>query len=130
LVADVLGKMSSPGLENFAVLVVDDNPGVRAMAVDMFEALGFTVLDSYNGDHALRLLGERPDIRLLFADVRMPGMNGVELAERAQRMRPDVKIVLTSGYVDGAPVEHFPFLPKPYRVADLAALVKGGPPRA
>jgi CheY-like chemotaxis protein len=119
--------MSAADIENFAVLVVDDNPGVRAMAVDMFEALGFTVLDSYNGDHALRLLAERADIRLLFADVRMPGMNGVELAEKARRLRPDVKIVLTSGYVDGAPVEHFPFLPKPYRVSDLAALVGGRP---
>jgi CheY-like chemotaxis protein len=119
--------MSGMGVENFAVLVVDDNPGVRAMAVDMFEALGFTVLDSYNGDHALRLLAERPDIRLLFADVRMPGMNGVELAERAHQLRPDIKIVLTSGYVDGAPVDDFPFLPKPYRVADLAALFSGKP---
>jgi CheY-like chemotaxis protein len=119
--------MSSADIENIAVLVVDDNPGVRAMAVDMFEALGFTVLDSYNGDHALRLLAERADIRLLFADVRMPGMNGVELAEKARRLRPDVKIVLTSGYVDGAPVEDFPFLPKPYRVSDLAALVGGRP---
>jgi CheY-like chemotaxis protein len=119
--------MSSADIENIAVLVVDDNPGVRAMAVDMFEGLGFTVLDSYNGDHALRLLAERADIRLLFADVRMPGMNGVELAEKARRLRPDVKIVLTSGYVDGAPVEDFPFLPKPYRVSDLAALVGGRP---
>src|SRR5919199_5702356 len=114
--------MSRSEFENFAVLVVDDNPGVRAMAVDMFEALGFTVLDSYNGDHALRLLADHPEIRLLFADVRMPGMNGIELAEKAQRLRQDLRIVLTSGYVDGAPVETFPFLPKPYRVSDLAAL--------
>lgn len=116
--------MTESGKENIAVLVVDDNPGVRAMAVDMFEALGFTVLDSYNGDHALRILAERGDIRLLFADVRMPGMNGLELAEKAQRLRPDLKIVLTSGYVDGAPVDTFPFVPKPYRVSDLAALLR------
>jgi CheY-like chemotaxis protein len=117
--------MSLNVTEHFAVLVVDDNPGVRAMAVDMFDALGFKVYDSYNGDHALRLLAERPEIRLLFADVRMPGMSGLELATKAQRLRGDLKIVLTSGYVDGAPVDDYPFVPKPYRVADLAALLGG-----
>jgi hypothetical protein len=54
-------------------------------------------------------------------------MNGVELAERAHQLRPEIKIVLTSGYVDGAPVDDFPFLAKPYRVADLAALFSGKP---
>jgi CheY-like chemotaxis protein len=110
--------------DTLAVLVVDDNPGNRAMAVDMFEALGITVFDAYNGADALRLLSVHAEIVLLFTDVRMPGMDGTMLAREAQRMRPDLRIVLTSGYLDGAPVDGMPFLRKPYRMTDLAALVR------
>lgn len=109
-----------------AVLVVDDNPGVRATAVDMFQALGFNVYDAYNGADALNLLAAHRDIALLFADVRMPGMSGTELAEQARQIRPDVKVVLTSGYIDGPPIKNVPFLRKPYRVSELAALVLPG----
>ncbi len=114
--------LSTPA--EIAVLVVDDQPTVRAVAVDMFEALGMTVYDAYNGRDALNLLIMHPEIVLLFADVRMPGMTGDELARQAQAIRPDLKIVLTSGYVDGISLPHVPFLRKPYRLSDLAALVK------
>jgi CheY-like chemotaxis protein len=112
--------------DTLAVLVVDDNPGNRATAVDMFEAIGLRVYDAYNGPDALRLLAAHREIALLFADVRMPGMSGTELAAEARRMRPDLRVVLTSGYLDGAPVEGLPFLRKPYRLTDLAALVGQG----
>src|SRR5215213_11610110 len=82
-----------------AVLVVEDVPQIRATAVQLFEELGCTVFDAYNGHGALQLLEARPEIQVLFADVRMPGMSGPELAEAAQRLRPDLRIVLTSGYV-------------------------------
>ena len=82
-----------------SVLVVEDNPMSRATAVDMFIDLGFTVFEAYNGYHALALLERHPEISLLFVDVRMPGMSGPELAELVRQRRPDIKIVLTSGYV-------------------------------
>jgi CheY-like chemotaxis protein len=107
-----------------AVLVVDDDPRVRAMAVDMFTSLGLRVLDAYNGFDALRLLAARPEIMLLFTDVRMPGMTGADLAAEARRMRPDLAVVLTSGYLDATPLDGLPFLRKPYRMTDLAALVR------
>jgi CheY-like chemotaxis protein len=99
------------------VLVVDDNPLARATAVHLFEDLGFKVVDAYNGATALQLIDIHPEIGLLFVDVRMPGMNGPELAEAAQRARPDLKIIFTSGYVDrrDAP-PNVPFVPKPWRV--------------
>jgi CheY-like chemotaxis protein len=109
--------------DTVTVLVVDDNPGVRATAVDMFRALGFAVYDAYNGADALNLLAVHREISVLFADVRMPGMSGPDLAEQARNIRPDLKVVLTSGYVDGPPVKNIPFLRKPYRVSELAALV-------
>ena len=65
------------------VLVVEDNPMSRATAVEIFEDLGFAVLDTYNGHHALALLEARLEIGLLFIDVRMPGMSGPELGRGA-----------------------------------------------
>jgi CheY-like chemotaxis protein len=106
------------------VLVVDDNAGNRAMTVDMFQALGFTVYDVGSGRKALDRLAAHPEITLLFTDVRMPGMDGVALAREAQMMRPGLKIMLTSGYLDGAPIHGYPYLRKPYRMRDFAALVR------
>jgi CheY-like chemotaxis protein len=108
---------------NWTVLVVEDDPLVRATAVDLFEGLGLRTCDAYNGDDALDLLASRPDIRLVFADVRMPGMDGPALARRIAAARPDVKIVLTSGYVGEEQAQGFRFVPKPLRMEDVAAVV-------
>jgi CheY-like chemotaxis protein len=106
------------------VLVVDDSPVARATAVDLFEDLGFKVLDAYNGATALRLIEAHPEIALLFVDVRMPGMSGPELAEAAQNLRPRLKIVFTSGYVDGRYLPpNAPFVPKTWRVDEVADAV-------
>jgi CheY-like chemotaxis protein len=109
-----------------AVLVVDDEPNVREVAVDLFEALGLKVYEAYNGDRALQLLQAHEDIGVLFTDVRMPGMNGVDLARQAQKLRPDVKVVLTSGYMGEVPeAPDLPMVPKPWRQDDLAGLLAG-----
>src|SRR3954468_22199027 len=111
-------------MSNVAVLVVDDVPQVRATAVRIIEDLGCEVFDAYNGHQGLKLLQAHPEIEVLFADVRMPGMSGTELAEAAQRLRPDLKIVLTSGYVGPKDVPaHIPFVPKPWRVDAIAEVV-------
>ena len=107
-----------------AVLVVEDMPQARATAVGIMQALGCTVFDAYNGHQALKLLQVHPEIQVLFTDVRMPGMSGTELAETAQRLRPDLKIVLTSGYVGPKDVPaDITFVPKPWRVDALAEAV-------
>jgi CheY-like chemotaxis protein len=109
------------------VLVVDDEPAVRAVAVDMFQSLGLRVIEAYNGDDALWMLYRHPEIAVLFTDVRMPGMSGVELAEHAQRIRPDLRIVLTSGYLGEAPARPDLTVPKSWRQKDLAQLLAGIP---
>ena len=107
-----------------SILVVEDNPLSRATAVDMFKNLGFTVLDAYNGHHALALLEARPEISLLFVDVRMPGMSGIELARVVHKRCPNIKIILTSGYVGEEVVPSgLNFVPKPWRVEQVAQLV-------
>ena len=111
-----------------AVLVVEDMPRARATAVGIMEALGCTVFDAYNGHQALKLLQAHPEIMVLFTDVRMPGMSGTELAEEAQRLRPDLKIVLTSGYVGPQDVPaDITFVPKPWRVDAIAETVSPAP---
>ena len=98
----------------------------RATAVSMFEALGYSVFDAYNGQHALALLEARPEISLLFVDVRMPGMTGPELSQIVRKRRPDIKIVLTSGYVGEEAVPNgLAFVPKPWRVEQVAKAVGG-----
>ena len=111
-------------MSNVAVLVVEDVPQVRATAVRIMEDLGYTVSDTYSGQHALKLLQAHPEIQVLFADVRMPGMSGIELAEAAQRLRPDLRIVLTSGSVGQKDVPaDIPFVLKPWRANDIAEAV-------
>ena len=108
-----------------AVLVVEDMPQVRATAVQLFEELGCAVFDAYNGQSALKILEARPEIQVLFADVRMLGMSGPELAQAARRLRPDLRIVLTSGYVSRDEVPRdIPFVPKPWHTDDLAQVVR------
>ncbi len=107
-----------------SMLVVEDNPLSRATAIAMFEELGFTVFDTYNGHHALALIEARPEIKLMFIDVRMPGMSGSELAEVVRRRRPDIKLILTSGYVGEEAVPRgLAFIPKPWRVDQIARAV-------
>lgn len=111
-------------MNNVAVLVVEDVPQVRATAVRILQDVGCEVFDTYHGGEALNLLRSHPEIEVLFADVRMPGMNGFELAEAARRLRPDLKVVLTSGYVSRLDVpDTFDFLAKPWRAEDVADAV-------
>src|SRR3954464_13550392 len=117
-------------MSGLAVLVVEDVPQIRATAVQMFQELGCEVFDAYNGQGALKILEARPEIQVLFADVHMPGMSGPELAQAARRLRPDLKVVLTSVYVsrDEVPGD-IPFVPKPWRTGDLVQVVRRAPPQ-
>lgn len=107
------------------VLVVEDDPFVRAEAVELFRELGCRVLDTYHAEGALALLDQNPVIDILFTDVRMPGMDGLSLAQQVRRRRPDIMVVLTSAYTPPIAIEPpMTFLPKPWRRPDLAALLE------
>ncbi|MFL6658685.1 MAG: PAS domain S-box protein [Massilia sp.] len=106
-------------------LVVDDQEDVLAMALELFQALGYEVLSANNGAEALEILRRTPDISVLFSDVVMPGMSGIELGHEARRLSPDLKIILASGYAAPAlkaanvEIDDFQLLPKPYSVAQI-----------
>jgi CheY-like chemotaxis protein len=119
------GKIDCDGL---TVLVVDDEPAIRELAGLFFEDLGARVLTAEDGLTALDLLAVEP-IDLLFTDVRMPGMDGIDLAQEAARRWPRLRIVLTSAYTDRAPDPTLFFLPKPYRSADISRMLLDVRPR-
>src|SRR3954469_16488036 len=80
------------------VLIVDDQPDVLDMASEMFRTLGFDVITATSGRQALEILARTHDIHLLFTDVVMPGLSGVELGKQARELSPQTKVMLTSGY--------------------------------
>jgi CheY-like chemotaxis protein len=81
------------------ILVVDDEPDVRALARDMLVAAGYEVLEAGDGEEALRVAEAHPaPIHLLLTDVVMPRLNGVELAGQLTGRRPDTKVLYMSGF--------------------------------
>jgi PAS domain S-box-containing protein len=112
------------------VLLVDDQPDVLETAISLFTHLGYEVLSADNAAQALETLRQHPDIAILFSDVVMPGMSGVELGKLARREFPDLKIVLASGYVKNAlrdqmpDIGNFEMIAKPYRLSDLIRVLK------
>ncbi len=116
---------------NEAILVVEDNAMVRAYVESELKALGYRVIVTRNAPAALDILRGPEKIDLLFSDVVLPGgMFGPELAKEATRLRPRLKILLTSGYTEH-PVEasdglghEVRILNKPYRRHELAAVLR------
>lgn len=112
-----------------AILVVEDEPGVRQITADILEELGHRVLVAGNGPEALEALEREPALDLLITDVVMPGgISGTALAAQARQSRPKLRVLLVTGYRFGddgnAEATGFDMLRKPYRPAQLAAKVQ------
>jgi signal transduction histidine kinase/CheY-like chemotaxis protein len=108
------------------ILLVDDDPDVRAVAAAMLREAGHMVIEAGSGGAALERLDHGPHIDLLIADLAMPGMNGFELARAARQERPDLPILFVTGFADMARAEdslHETVLQKPFRADELAAKV-------
>jgi signal transduction histidine kinase len=111
------------------VLVVEDDEGVRQIAVGILEDLGYHVVEAQDGRTALDLFDRTPDIHLVFTDLVMPGMSGRDLAEELMKREMGAKVLLTSAYTDRLTAETTPsavtgFLHKPYGESDLAQAVR------
>ncbi|SEE21059.1 ATP-binding protein [Bradyrhizobium erythrophlei] len=113
------------------VLVVEDDRLVRSYVLTQIESLGYTTRSANNGGEALAVLDSGTPIDLLFTDVIMPGaMNGRDLATEAQRRRPGLRVLFTSGYTDdaidqdGKLEQGILFLAKPYSRAQLARMLR------
>jgi PAS domain S-box-containing protein len=118
-----------------AVLVVDDDAAVRRMTGDRLLALGYAPIMVSGADAALAVLSGGQDVDLVFTDMMMPdGRTGLELARELRRIRPDLPVLMTTGYagemLDVERVDGLPLIRKPYRQEELsnairAALAKG-----
>jgi PAS domain S-box-containing protein len=113
------------------VLVVEDQDEVRGLTTTILRGYGYHVLEAANGAEALKLCESfRGVIHLLVTDVVMPGMNGRELADRLNAVRPETRVLFTSGYTanviskQGVLDPGVAFLPKPFLPEGLAAKVR------
>jgi CheY-like chemotaxis protein len=100
------------------VLVVEDEPLILMLAIEMIRDAGFEPLWASNADEAIRILESPGDIRIVFTDINMPGsMDGIRLAQAVRGRWPPIKIIVMSGF-SGGDLKLLPegsqFIPKPY----------------
>jgi CheY-like chemotaxis protein len=113
------------------ILLVEDEPGVRAIAKELLEMTGYTVLEAENGADALEVARRfEGDIDLLISDVIMPRVGGRELAERLGAARPAMRVLFVSGFTDDTIARHgvleegVAFLQKPFTLETLSQKVR------
>ena len=117
-------------MEKSVVLVVEDEPVVRMIAVEMLEDAGWSVVEFATADDAIAFCG-RPenDIAAVFTDINMPGdADGLDLAALVAASRPKAAVVVTSGRYQEPPAElaaRVRFLPKPWNARDLLTAIAG-----
>lgn len=113
------------------ILVVEDDPDVRQMAMDILTGMGYVPLEAENAHQALEVLEREQKVALIFSDLVMPGgIDGRVLVEKAREMRPTLPVVLTSGYSGQVlagfePLEQgMVLLPKPYQPFELSRAIR------
>lgn len=111
------------------ILVVDDEAPVRSTAESVLSACGYRVATAADAEQALRVLLSPVPVHLLVTDVCLPRMDGITLAELAKAVRPELRVLFTSGHltagaVRGAQIEDAPLVEKPWRAAQLERHVR------
>jgi two-component system NtrC family sensor kinase len=113
---------AAPLAKTATVLLVEDHPDVSAVGSDYVEQCGFKVVCAGSAEVAVDILNQRNDIDLVFSDIVMPGMSGLELGRLIREHHPETPVVLASGYSDRAALalaEGFTLLQKPYSLEAL-----------
>ncbi|MGX5217326.1 response regulator [Pseudomonas segetis] len=86
------------GVNLHTILVVEDDAVVRTLTLEVLEAFGYQVFGAEDGDTALSILRSEQALSLLMTDIGLPDISGLELAQQAQTLRPDIAVLLASGY--------------------------------
>ena len=112
------------------ILVVEDNESVRRLTVEMLKIQGYRVLEAEAGEEAMAIVSQHSGaLHLVLSDIVMPQMMGDELVRRIRAMRPEIRVMLMSGYaehiIDAAKLDpDFGFIAKPFSRKDLARRVR------
>ncbi|WP_414476203.1 response regulator [Microvirga sp. M2] len=107
------------------ILVVEDDPFVREMAVSGLEDDGFEVIAAADGGQALSLLDTEIAIDALLTDIRMPEADGWEVAKAFRRRFPDLPVIYVTGYSERLdPVTGGVVLPKPYKLSQAISILR------
>jgi PAS domain S-box-containing protein len=110
------------------ILVVDDDPGVREVTVQMLRQIGYGVVEADSGQAALDALARGEIYDLVLIDVAMPGLNGIETVRRARERWPGLRVLYVTGYADFRAADRRtgddPLIKKPFRLAELRAEVR------
>ena len=113
------------------ILLVEDDPELRALGIEVLQASGYTVLEAREGNEALLVMERHPGpLHLLVTDVVMPRMGGRALAERLASLRPELRVLFMSGYSEAAIAQHgvldpgTAFMPKPFTPEGLTRKVR------
>jgi CheY-like chemotaxis protein len=129
----IQAEESAPSLEaaGQTVLVVDDEPLIRLLVVEVLEELGFTAIEAGDGPSGLKILQSEARLDLLITDVGLPGgMNGRQMADAARETRPDLKVLFITGYAENAVVGHghldhgMHVMTKPFALEQLTERIK------
>ena len=111
--------------------MVEDDDDVRTFSVDILRELGYRVVEAHDGPSALRLLERQARVDLLFTDVVLPGgLTGAQLALQACKVKPNLRVLYTTGYARNAIIHHgrldkgVKLITKPFGSAELAARVR------
>jgi CheY-like chemotaxis protein len=118
------GRMKTLVEGSACVLIADDEGPVRRAAVQILLRKGYNVMEASDGEEAVRVFRDNADaIDLVFLDMTMPGLSGVEALEQMRETRPKIKALVASGYPQEIATAHF--LAKPYSPLDLVRRIQG-----
>lgn len=128
-----IGRLSIEAIraEGETVLVVEDEPVIRNLIVEVLQELGYHALEAVDGPSGLRILQSRVPIDLVVTDVGLPGLNGRQLADHARETRPDLKVLFITGYAENATLANgfldagMEMMSKPFAVEALVSKVQG-----
>lgn len=124
--ASLVADETSNQVRSGTVLLVDDEELVRITTADMLTDLGYEVVEATSGEDALRLLEAGTPCDLLVTDHLMPGISGADLIREVRSRRPEISVLLVSGYAENAAIDPgIPRLAKPFRKDELASSLSG-----
>jgi PAS domain S-box-containing protein len=131
------GEVAASGLSEVhraeageTVLVVEDEPVVRSLILEVLADLGYQALEAVDGPSGLKVLESKQRIDLLVSDVGLPGLNGRQLADHARLMRPHLKVLFITGYAEQAAIASgflapgMEMITKPFAIEDLAVRIR------